>query len=152
MKRISYVAALAVIGLVYGFMGMSAAADPAPADFTPNEALEYLKEAVEKHMPYGYYLEDEDYETSDVEFLKHDDDVYLLGTSTEQIRGGVVYCFEFAAHRLFAGRAIVFADGTVEFDSYVDDSSYDDYIYLFPFLELQGTEIWLILPQNKRIV
>jgi len=126
---------LAVIGLVYGFMGARAEAADA-AEFTPNMALKYLKEAVEKQMPYGYYLEDEDYETKDEEFyMKRNDDIYLLGTSTEQIRGGVAYCFEFVAYRLFGARAIVFADGAVEFDFYVDDSSYDDYLYLFPFLE-----------------
>jgi len=127
VKKINYVAVLVVIGLVYGFVGARAAA--ATADFTPNKALHYLKEAVEQRMPYGYYLEDEDYETRDEEFLKHDDDIYLLGTSTEQIRGGVAYCFEFHAFRLFGGRAIVFADGMVVLD--IDDS-YDDYVHLFP--------------------
>jgi hypothetical protein len=97
--------------------------------FAPNTALRYLKEAVEQRMPHGYYLEDEDYETRDEKFLKHDDDVYLLGTSTEQIRGGVAYCFEFNALRLFGGRAIVFADGTVVLDF---DDSYNDYLHLFP--------------------
>ena len=109
-----------------------AEAAPSGADFSPVTAMHYLKEAVEQRMPYGYYLKDEDYETEDEEFLKNDDDVYLRGTSTEQIRGGVAYCFDFSAFRLFAGRAIVFADGTVVFDF---DDSYKDYTHLFPFLK-----------------
>jgi hypothetical protein len=104
----------------------------ANTDFAPNTALHYLKEAIVQRIPYGYYLEDEDYETQDVEYLKHEDDVYLLGASTEQVRGGIVYCFEFSAFRLFSGRAIVFADGTVLFDF---DDSYEDHRHLFPHAE-----------------
>ena len=107
-------------------------AQAADADFAPDTAMHYLKEAVEQRMPYGYYLKDEDYETEDAGYLKNDDDVYLLGTSTEQVNGGVAYCFDFSAFRLFAGRAIVFADGTVVFDF---DDSYEDYAHLFPFVE-----------------
>ncbi len=105
-------------------------------DFAPTKALRYLKVAIEQRIPHGYYLKDEDYKTQDAEYLKNDDDVYLLGTSIEQIRGGVVYCFDFSAHRLFGGRAIVFGDGAVVFDS---DDTYTDYAYLFPFqIQISG--------------
>ena len=122
MKK--FVTVLAIIALCF-------AIPFAVEAFSPETAMHYLKKAIEQHMPYGYYLIDEDYETRDDEFLQIEDDVYLLGTSTEQVRGSVAYWFEFSAFRLFAGKAIVFADGTVEFDSYVDNSSYGDYVYLF---------------------
>ena len=103
---------------------------PYTIGFTPQTAMHYLKKAVEQRMPYGYYLADEDYETKDDSYSKHDDDVYLLGASTGQIRGGTAYCFEFSAFRLFGGRGIVFADGAVVLD--IDDS-YKSYRHLFPF-------------------
>ena len=128
MKKV-FIVLVMLLCVVCVFPLTAGAAEP-EADFTPEIALEHLKKAIEQRMPYGYYLKDEDYETKDDEFLKHEDDVYLLETSTEQIRGGVAYCFEFHAFRLFGGHGIVFADGTVELDI---DESYNDYIYLFPF-------------------
>ena len=127
MKKL--VAIFLCVFVLTALYGCQAEAAPADGNFTPGTAMRYLKEAVEQRMPNGYYLKDEDYETNDVEFLKHDDNIYLLGTSTGQIRGGVAYCFEFSAFRLFAGRAIVFADGTVVFDF---DDSYKDHAHLFP--------------------
>ena len=126
MKKILIV--LVMLLCVACVFPLTADAAEAEADFTPEIALEYLKKAVEQRMPYGYYLEDEDYETKDEEFLIHDDDVFLLETSTGQIRGGVAYCFEFNAFRLYSGRGIVLADGTVALD--IEDS-YKDYTHLF---------------------
>jgi hypothetical protein len=98
--------------------------------FTPTEAMEYLKKAVEKTMPNGYYLDDDDYETRDEGFERRDDDIYLLGKSNEMEDGVVAYCFDFAAFRLFSGRAVAISDGTVVFDT---DDSYKGYAQFFPF-------------------
>jgi hypothetical protein len=65
--------------------------EPAPSDFTLEIAVQYLKVNIAERMPYGYHLDDKDYETKDPEYLNARDDIYLLGVSDEQVAGGVVF-------------------------------------------------------------
>jgi hypothetical protein len=126
--------ATAPAALPYGYSDH--AGDLDADDFTTEEAMEYLKKAIEQSIPHGYYFNDVDYEAKDEGFVNNDDDIYLLGKSKETVRGSTAYCFKFDAFRLFGGQAIVLPDGTVVFSGDVycgDDETYKEYAKLFSF-------------------